>query len=232
MNLLNLRRATRNKTGIQSTAVVANSAIDEQLNEGYKILCSKIANINEDFFEEQKVKFNLGLNSALYSLPTDCLKFKQLRLAYTAPDSEDDYKIATPYDPTAIDDIQAEEIDVATSNPIVDITNNYFRISPKPTSAVTDGGEIYFIARPSALTLTGDTPVFPVDYHDLLSDYASFQICSWHSKWEKWKVYKGEWEVGIEKMLKDLVVRNLNKPERFRNFLETTKKRGVTELWD
>ncbi len=231
MNLKNLRLKVRNKSGFQATAILANSAIDLELNNAYNIVCSKIANINEDFFEEQKTKFNLLLNSALYSLPTDFLKFKQLRLAYTTPTEEGDYTIANSYDPTSIENVSIEEEDVSTSNPIVDITNNYFRIKPTPETAITNGGELYYIARPSALILTGDTPVFPVDYHDLLATYAAKEVCSWFSKWDKWKVFKAEWEEEVDEMLKELNVRNINKPERFRNFLETTNKKSTTELY-
>ncbi len=231
MNLKNLRLKVRNKTGFQTTAILANSAIDLELNNAYNIVCSKIANINEDFFEEQKAKFNLLLNSALYSLPTDFLKFKQLRLAYTAPTEEGDYVIANAYDPTSIESVSIEEEDISTSNPIVDITNNYFRIKPTPKTAITNGGELYYIARPSALILTGDVPVFPADYHDLLATYATKEVCSWFSKWDKWKIFKAEWAEEADKMLKELNVRNLNKPERFRNFLETTNKKSTTELY-
>lgn len=202
-----------------------------QLNNAYQFICAKIAKINEDFFEEQKVKFDLGLNSSLFSLPTDFLKFKQLRLAYTAPTSESDYKVASPYDPTTVEDINSQEENISTSNPIVDITNNYYRIKPVATSLITNGGELYYIARPSALTLTGDSPVFPADYHDLLSLYASQELCVSSDKFDKYKVYKSEYEKQVDEMLKELTPRHLDNPERIRNILETGRGKTITELW-
>ena len=231
MNTISLRTQVRFKTGIDSTVKVTNAEILTLLNIGYNLMCERIASINEDFFEEQKVKFNLALNSALYSLPTDFLKFKQLRLAYTTPSNEEDYKVATPYDPAAVSDVQAEEESISTSNPIVDITNNYMRIKPTPTSAVTNGGEIYYIARPSALVNTGDTPLIPQEHHDLLAIFAAKEICMKFMYWDRYKVLTSEYENKIEKMVKELAERNINNPLRFRNVLETQKKVTVTELW-
>lgn len=232
MNLKNLRTQTRLKVGIQSTTVLANSAIDLQLNNGMYLLSSKIAGINEDFFEVQKNTVNMVANTSLYSLPSDCLKIKQVRLAYTTPDSEDDYKIATPYDPASIDSIEVEEESVSTSNPIVDITGTSYRIKPDPTSNVTSGIELYYIARPSSLVSTADIPTIQLDYHNLIADYAAREICTWVSKWDKYQIFNSIFEQGVEKMLKELKTRNINFPERFRNVLETTKKKLVTELWD
>lgn len=232
MNLLTLRNITRRRVqGIESTTWLANSAIYNSLNQGYYQIATKLANINEDFFEEQKAKFNLALNSALYALPADFIKFKQLRLAYTAPTAESDYVIATTYDPTQVSNVSADEINTPASNPIVDITNNYFRIYPKPTSAVTNGAELYYIARPSALTLTGDTPTFPTEYHDLLSVYASYDLSASFNLWDKYKVYKGEWEEGVKNLTRDLSVRNLNGQRRVRHITETGIRKPRTELW-
>ena len=169
MNIINIRAAVRFKSNITNSAVLTNAEILSEANYAYYDVCSEIADANEDFFEEQKVKFNLAANSSLYSLPTDCIKVKQVRLAYTTPISESDYKIAYSYDPAEVNVVSSDEESVPVSTPIVDITNNYMRVKPTPESDVTSGGELYYIARPSALTNTGDTPLIPTEYHDLIA---------------------------------------------------------------
>lgn len=221
MNLLNLRRRTRRRTGLLTTQAIANSAIDQDLNEGYYLLASLLARYNEDYFEEQKVKFNLGLNSGLYSQPLDLLKWKQLRLSYSTVVNEGSYVIAEEYDPATIDRTSFEESEVTTTNPIVDITNNYFRIRPRPTTAITNGGELYYIARPSALTLTSDSPVFDIQFQDAISVYAAMMECSADaSLYDKYTVYKGEWADVIAKLQALAPDRNINRQQRFRSIKE------------
>lgn len=231
MNLKTLRQQSRFKSGITNSAIVTTTELNLLLNNAYYYLAQIIAEINEDFFEEQKTKFNLGQNSSLYSLPTDCLKVKQIRLAYTAPTDENDYRVANFYDPAEVDDIAEDETDVPTAAPRVDITNNYFRIFPTPDTAITGGGEIYYIARPSALTLSGDTPIIPIEFHDLMVSYVAKEICVKFGFYDQHKVYRAEWLEGIETVKRQLAGREINKPSRFRNILETTRGKIVTELW-
>ena len=229
-NLKTLRTQVRFKSGLKA-GDFTNAEIDIQLNDAYYTLAGKIADLNEDFFEEQKAKFALALNSALYHLPTDLLKFKQLRLSYSTPSDESDYNIATAYDPAMVKNVSVDEEDISTSTPKVDITNNYMRIKPTPTTAIANGGEIYYIARPSALTLTADTPVIPTEFHDLLAIYAAKEGCFRFGKTTKWKILKAEWLEGIESVKEELSVRNIDNPKRMRNFLEDRNNRTTTELW-
>lgn len=228
MNLLRLRERTKRKTRLP-VAVISNTSIVEDLNEGYRYLSALIANENEDYFEEQKSKFDLVANSGLYSLPTDTLKFKQLRLAYTTPTAETDYVIATEYDPNTVHTISVDE-QGTTSNPIVDITNNFYRIFPKPTTASTNGGELYYIALPSALVNTGDSPVIPTQWHDLISDYAAIQECEDHGLMDRATKLENRFESKVQQMLKDIEPRSINRPERMRNPLELGRS-NPTELW-
>ena len=62
-----------------------------------------------DYFEEQKARFDLVATQDLYSLPSDCVKVNQLRLAYTTPSDEGDYVIAREYDPELIGSVSDEE---------------------------------------------------------------------------------------------------------------------------
>lgn len=231
MNLLQIRNRTREKLNITSTTDISNAFISGMANEGYSFICSKISQINEDFFEEQKAKFNLGLNSALYSLPTDFVKLKQLRLAYTAPDTEDDYVIANRYQPGQVGNVSVDELTTPTSSPIFDLTNNYFRIYPTPDVAVTNGGELYYIALPSALANTASSPVIPSPFHDLLATYAAREGAMKLSLTEKWGILNSEWNQGISRIESELAERDIDNDGRIRNVLETTRNLPVRELY-
>jgi hypothetical protein len=220
LTVLALRNRARRRSGVSSTDY-SNAEILEDLNASYATLAGYLANIDEDFFEEQHDKFDLVANSGLYSLPTDFMALKQIRLAYSGtPSSPSDYYVATAYDSTDIHVVSADEENIPTSNPIVDLTGNYFRIKPRPTVAVTNGGEIDYIAMPSALANTGDIPVLPTQYHELLAVYASMNMCFRYEKWNKHDREQKLWFGKIAELEELLANRERNKPERFKSALE------------
>lgn len=231
INLLQLRNKVRLNLNNPSTSLIANSAIVLEVNNAQDDIAIKLAKMNEDFFEEQKTKFNLIANSGLHSVPTDCIKIKQIRLAYTTPATEDDYKVAQFYDPSAVKNVSVDESSATVSNPIVDLTNNYFRIFPKPTNPITNGGEMYYIARPSAMVLTGTTPVIPVELHPLMVDYATMQLAASLGMVDKYKIYKQEWEEGLQRMATDMAVRLTNDNSRMVSPLERRDGKQTRELY-
>ena len=231
MNLKELRDKVRFKENISDTTTLTNDEIDTLVNDAQLKLTMRIVRINEDFFEEEKTTFSLAANSGLYQLPTDLIKFKQLRLAYTTPSKDSDYYIATGYNPSDIQYPQNEESGVGTANPIVDITNNYMRIRPKPTAASVKGGQIYYIARPSALANTGDVSVIPEDYHDLLAIYAAGKACEKYETWDRADRFEAQFFRGAEIMAKELATRELDYPLRFKNPLESGKRMPTRELY-
>jgi len=232
MNLSTLRSQVRFKANISSTTTLSNDDIDTHINDAQNKMVQRMVETNEDFFEEQKSKFDLVASQDLYALPSDCLKFKQLRLAYATPSTEDDYKVAINYNPVNVEDVGFDEENVSSSNPVVDVTNNYMRVKPTPSSAVINGGELYYIARPSALAATASSPVIPVDFHDLLAVYAAARVCQKFENWDKADRLEREFEVGVEKMARAIADRELNFPLRFRNPLETRTRKTTTELYD
>lgn len=223
LNLAALRSQTRFKTGISNTTTLSNTEIDIQLNEAYSKLVRAVVDVDQDYFEEQKASFNLVANSSLYSLPSDYIKIKQVRLAYSTPSSQGDYYIATSYDPSQGSNVSIDEVNVPVSNPQVDITNNYCRIYPKPSSSVTAGGQYYYIARPSALTLTGDTMIIPADYHDLAPEYAAAKIMEKFENFSRSDRCMNNFEKGIENMKREISGREMNRELRFRSYGESTR---------
>src|SRR5687768_7391676 len=111
MNLLTLRSQARLKASISSSDYSAAN-LDTQLNEGLFALASIIADMDEDHFATIPYKFNLALNSGYYNLPSDFMKLKQLRLAYSTPTAEADWKVASGYDETSVIDVGRDETSV------------------------------------------------------------------------------------------------------------------------
>lgn len=227
MNIINFRASVRFKSDITNSSTLTNAQILTELNEAYYDVHRAMVDANEDYFEEQNVKFNLAQNSSLYSLPTDCVKMKQVRLAYTTPSSASDYKVASSYDPAEVGQVNSDEENIPVSTPIVDITNNYFRIKPTPTSAVTNGGIIFYIARPSALTNTGDTPLIPTEYQDLMAIRVAARACEKFEMYSKADRLYQQYEAGINKMKSQIAVREMNRDFRMRDIREITKSNRV-----
>jgi len=232
MNLNTLIDQVQFKTKISDTVMLPTATIASQLNVAYDIVSSIIVQLNEDFFEEQKTKANTAINSALYPLPTDCMKIKQLRIAYSTPSDEGDYVVATPYDPASVSNVEGDEEDISSSNPIVDITNNFIRIKPTPTAKITNGLELYYVARPSALASGTDTPVIPSEHHDILAVYAAKEVSLKFQLKTRWEILNKEWQEWKDRIMEELAERNINKPARFVNILETSRGRTTTELWN
>lgn len=228
LNLLKLRALARDKSGV-SVNDYSNAKLDDQLNIGYVQLATMLANLGEDYFEEQNTKFSLVANSGLYSLPTDFMAMKRVRLAYSGtPLSPSAYVFADPYDPSQVDSVAQEE-NVAISNPIYDITGQYFRIKPKPSVAVTNGGRLDYIAMPSALAATADVPVIPIQYHEKISVWAGKEMAFKFEKWNKHARLDKEWAGVMTDLENKIAERDLNKPVTFRGPMEGRAHR-ITEL--
>lgn len=219
MTLAVLRSQARLKSGV-SVNDYSNANLDTQLNYAYALICYYLASMGEDYFEEQNTTFNLVANSGLYSWPTDAIMIKQVRLAYSTPSSASDYKVASSYDPSDVHNVSSDEENVSSANPIVDITNNFIRIRPKPTSAVTNGGKVWYIAMPSALAATADTPVIPLGYHDKIAAYGAREMAGKYNKWDKWKVLNAEWAGLIAPWEEALKERDMGRVLRFKSPLE------------
>lgn len=224
LNVLALRNRARRDSGVNSNDY-SNADLLEDFNQAYADLAMLLANLGEDYFEEQNVKFDLVANSGLYSLPTDCIAVKQIKLAYSgAPLSPSAYSIATAYDPSSVHYSWQEE-NIPVSNPLFDLTNNYVRIKPKPAAAIVNGGRLAYIAMPSALVNTGDTPVIPVAYQKKIATYGAMKMAFKYEKWNKHKRLADEWNITMAELQDRLADRDSNRPLMFRTAHEAGARR-------
>lgn len=190
----------------------------EDLNQAYARLAGLVANMDEDFFEEDNTKFDLVKNSSLYSLPADLIAFRQLRLAYSGtPSSPSNYRVSRTLEPSEVHLVSADQENIPTSTPIHDLTATYVRIKPTPTQAVTNGGSLFYIAMPSALVNTGDIPVLPTQFQELLSVYAGKEMAFKYEKWSKHDRLEKKWDVAIGEMMQVVADRDRDKPVRMKD---------------
>jgi len=230
LNVLSLRNRARRDAGVNANDY-SNADLLEDFNQAYSELAVLLANLGEDYFEEQNVKFSLVARSGLYSLPADCIAVKQIRLAYSGtPLSPSAYRVATSYDPVDVHDIASQEENIPVSNPLVDYTGNYFRIKPKPTQDVSNGGRIDYIAAPSALVNTGDTPVIPIAYQKKIATYGAAKMAFKYEKWNKHARLQKEWDQTMAELQDRLADRDENRPLRFKAPQEAGAVSRVREL--
>lgn len=227
MNLLALKKQARLDSGVNSDDYSDDNLL-VQFNIAYLQLTAILANIGEDYFEEQNDRFDLAQNSALYSLPTDCIAVKQIRVSYSTPTGPSSYKIANSYDPTDVGNVAADEENIPTSNPIYDLTNNYFRLKPTPQATVVDGGKIWYIAQPSALINTGDVPIVNPSYHELISVYGAAKMAFKYEKWNKADRLEKKWNTKIAELTQTLADRDANRPVRFKSPFEAAQMQNRT----
>lgn len=227
--LAQLRTAARLKARVAS-ADYSTANLNIAINDAYNILASIFAGQGESYTEAQRVKINLAQNSAFYDLPGDFLKLKQARVAYSTPSAPGDYKVAVGYDLNDVRDIGADEENISTATPIVDIVGTQIKLKPTPTAAVSEGLELAYIARPSALAASADVPVLPTEIHNLMAAYAAKEVCGAMSKFDKYNAFSTEWLMGIERIKKDLAERDLNEPVRFKTPFEASRG-SVSELY-
>ena len=212
----------RFKSGVSNTTTLSDATALIYINNGYQYLVNQLIECGEDFLEEQKSWADLGGNSAYYSLPTDFIKMKQLRLAYTTPTSDLDYRVAGEIDVTDIYYPQNEE-SYNTDSPVFDITNNNIRIYPTPLVDANTGLYMYYLARPSNMTLSNSGDAItgvPDTYNELISTFAARQVCGAYEKWSVYKQLDKEWNEGVKRMRTELKDRNLNRQDRMKNYRE------------
>lgn len=227
MNLAALKQQARLDSGVNSEDY-SDANLLVQFNIAYLQLTAILANIGEDYFEEQNDRFTLLQNSALYSLPTDCIAVKQIRVSYSTPTGPSSYRIAQAYDPVDVGIVSADEENIPTSNPIYDLTNNYFRLKPTPTSTVIDGGKIWYIAQPSALVNSADTPIINQSYHELISVYGAAKMAFKYEKWNKADRLEKKWNGKILELTQTLADRDMNRPVRFKSPFEAAQMQDRT----
>lgn len=216
LNVLALRKLARRLAGVSSSDY-SDADLLSDFNDAYAELSVLLANLGEDYFEEQNVKFDLVARSSLYSLPADCIAIKRVALAYSGtPIARSAYTLTTPYDPSDVHDISFQEENVPVSNPIRDITGTYIRYKPTPTVNVTNGGLMDYIAMPSALAATSDIPNIPIAYQKKIAVYGAEKMTFKFEKWNKNTRLKQDWNTTMAELQDRLADRDMNAPVRFR----------------
>lgn len=152
------------------TTTDSNDVTDAQLfrllNDDIIDKAEFVSSMKQDFLLKPATAINLVASQSDYTLATDILKIKKVVVSYDGTNSY----IAYPRDLNL--DLDLNSQDESTNEPFytfidqTDSTEVKIRLYPTPTSNVTGGLNYWYVARPTALTLTTETPVTPPELHD------------------------------------------------------------------
>ena len=179
----------------------------------FKKLVQAIVDTNEDFFGEYST-FNLVANQREYLLPTDILKIKRLEVTYDGTNWYTGVPMIEHSIGTAIDDSNATVVDAnySQSGFQYHVYDASVFLYPKPTSAVTAGGKLYYIKRQSDLAADSVESVItiPKEFHSLISLGASADVFRRLGKEDRARVADANFARGVQEMKAQIAGRNLD----------------------
>ena len=208
-----------------ATRVTATEA-RQWLNQAYRMACSKLADAGVNYFNSESTSGDTTDGTGSYSLASDFLKMKALKIQY----EDDTDKIdVTPIDMNQIqDDLSPESEPWSKLSPYYWIWDGsvYIRPTPDETSSVVagtwtvDAGAAYtywYYQRPDDLDgTTYTTPVIPADYHHVLGDYASFKALRKLGKTQESSNYERRYKEGMLQMIGENVQKDESQQFSFR----------------
>lgn len=166
MTLDELRNYVRDRLSIAASDSTKQTQIDLVLNTEYRRICA------EERLNIEKTTLGLIAQSQLADLPNDWQETITIRHG------------ATVLQPVTF--MRFAELDAASENgtETTDGPSVYYQESPErirvwPTPVETNSTALtlWYVARPDAMTSSGNTPAaMPVEYHDLLAEMAVVRI--------------------------------------------------------
>ncbi len=137
-----------------------NDAISEQIKF--------VSGLRDDFLLKEGTAINLVADTSDYTLATDVLQIKKMKLSYDGSN----FYVAYEKDLNEVTDLVNEtEAQSAPKYTFIDQTNSTelkIRIHPTPSSNVTNGLAYWYIARPAELSSSSEVPVTPPELHSAL----------------------------------------------------------------
>ena len=238
MTFTNIKADVQSALGItlSTTSRVTTTEVERWINESYRELQSKLANVNVNFFMGEIVEMDTVDGTGRYQLPTGFLAMKRLEVQFS--DNKDKVK-ATPAD---INDIQAT-VDPASDpwsqqNPFYCAWEDDFYIKPVPDESSaswdTDSGsamKLWFVELQADLSGASDVPALPSTYHHILAYPATANGFRKLRKFTEAREYAGTpnslWETGLRQMIAENVYKDKTKGLAFTTVRGTSKKFGI-----
>lgn len=166
--LAQFRTAIANQVGLDNSTGGDQGAIDLWINEGYTEL---VLRTNA---KVQKETFTLIVGTSDYTLPTTLLKIQQAYIVSTA----------TPYNLQRVAPEQIISMRLSSSANVSPAQyyslqgSDLFMIYPTPATA--DTLTVYYVARPTALSVSSDSPSdLPAEWHKGIEYYGLWQAAQY-----------------------------------------------------
>lgn len=179
MTLTQIRNSARSKADEEATGFITDVALDRFINQGLRFVYGKIVQAFEDYFLVEGTVGNGGLitvtaSTNKYALPTTMLKLVRVERRNTGETDDNQW-------------VKLNRVNIANGQvndyypvrpgriegPGYFITGSYIFLRPVPDSGYDL--RLWFIPRATALSDTTDEPTVPVEYHELVAEYAAIQ---------------------------------------------------------
>lgn len=179
MTLEEIRASARAKADEEATGFITDTSLDRFINQGLRFVYGKVVQAFEDYFLTKGTVGNGGLITVVsgtneYSLPGTMLKLVRVERRNTGETDENQW-------------VKLNRVNIANGaindfypirpgrleGPGYFVTGSYLYIRPVPTSGFDL--RLWFIPRATALSAITDEPTLPVEYHELISEYAAIQ---------------------------------------------------------
>jgi hypothetical protein len=180
MQLSEIRDSARSKADEQETGFVDNTELNRFVNQGVNYVRGKIAQRFEDYFIIPGTTGNGGAFSTVvgqmsYSLPTTLMKAVRVEQRPANSTSDNDWR--------RMDRLNMNSDRYDEYYPIREgyvptfgyfIAGSQLHIKPVPASAYSV--RIWFVPRGTILSADSDIPDVPIEYHEMIAEYAAMQI--------------------------------------------------------
>lgn len=180
MNLGEIRESARSKADEQATGFITNAEANRYVNQAVRFVYGKIVQRFEDFFISKGTTLNGGLiavtaNNNEYSLPATHLKTVRVERRNSNDSNENNWRKLLRLN-VGNDQIN----DFFPIREGRDQGFGYFlagnKIYIRPVPAAGFDMRVWFVPTAPELVNDADEPTVPVEYHELIAEYAAVQM--------------------------------------------------------
>lgn len=211
MTLAEIRTLARRKADEEASGYISNLEANDYVNQGMRYVYTKIAQRFENYFVQPGTALNGGLFTTVvgtsgYSLPTDLMKVVRVEHRRTNSTSNDDWKrLATVNIANDRLDDYFPLREGYTPGFGYFIAGNTIYLKPEPKQEFQI--RVWYVPRPTTLTVDADEPAVPSEYHDLVAEFAAIQMLA-KSGEGIWKERSDAFQLELQNMLETVEIRD------------------------